>query len=457
MANSMILGSLHQMTIGHTTQGMWRHPDAQADRYATIDYWLETAQTLERGGFDFLFFADVVGALDVYEGSPRAALEGAVELPMADPLLLISALAHQTSKLGYVVTASTSFEQPYLLARKYGTLDLLTDGRIGLNVVTSALESAAINLGYDTQIPHGERYDIADEFLDVTYKLWEGSWEDGAVKRDRGGVYTDASKVHPIEHQGKYFNVPGIALTEPSIQRTPVIFQAGTSERGKRFAADHAEAIFIVSEAPETTRRHIDDIRAKAVAAGRTAESVKVLAMATIIVAETAEAAQAKVDDYLQYFDAEWQLARLSSLFGIDLGAVELDEPLADVENDNSIKGLVELYTKVDPDKRWTTRQIAERTALSGSGALFIGTPESVVDEMEAWLEASGADGFNIADPVPPVVTDDFVRLVTPELRRRGLIEPEDAPAVSLRERLFGEGHARTRAGEHPSAQYRRG
>lgn len=451
----MILGSLHQMTVGHTTQGLWRHPDAQNHRYATVDFWLETARALEAGGFDFLFFADVVGALDVYQGSPDASLRGAVEIPMADPLLLISALAHQTETLGYAVTASTTFEQPYLLARKFATLDLLTGGRIGFNVVTSALQSASENLGYSTPIPHGERYDMADEFLEVVYKLWEGSWEDDAVERDRDGVYTNPEKVHPIDHSGKYFTVPGIALTEPSPQRTPVIFQAGASDRGRRFAADHAEAVFLVNESPQAARRQVDDIRARAVEAGRPADSVKILSMATIIAAESDEAAQAKADDYLQYFDPEWQLARLSSLFGIDLSAVPLDEPLEHVENDNSIRGVLELYTKVDPSKRWTTRQIAERTALSSSGALFIGSPETVVDWMEAWIEESGADGFNIADPLPPVVTDDFVRLVSPELRRRGLIADGGGAPLTLRERLFGEGHARTRVGEHPSASYR--
>jgi len=455
--NKILLGSLRQMTTGHTTQGFWRHPEAQSDRYNTLEYWIDHAKTLERGGFDFLFFADVVGALDVYQGSRDPSLSGAVELPMADPMLLISALASHTKRLGFAVTGSTTYEKPYLLARTYATLDHLTRGRIGFNVVTSALESAAINLGYDRQIPHDERYEIAEEFLEVVYKLWEGSWEDDAVVRDRANnVFTDPGKVHAIEHKGPRFSVPGIALTEPSLQRTPVIFQAGISSRGRRFAADHAEAVFLVNDSPVASARQVRDIRQLADEAGRRGADIKILSMATIVVAQTDEAALAKESDYRSYFDIDGQLAQLSALFGIDLSAAGLDDTLEHVETD-SIRGMLEIYTKLDPDRTWTIREVAEANALGGAGALFVGSPATVADAMEQWLATSGADGFNIADPVPPLLSRDVVDLLVPELRRRGLVEPaDDAEPLTLRERLLGEGHARTRAGEHPSASYRR-
>jgi FMN-dependent oxidoreductase (nitrilotriacetate monooxygenase family) len=456
LLKKIILGSLRQMTVGHTTQGFWRHPDAQGDRYNTLEYWIEYAKTLERGGFDFLFFADVVGALDVFQGSPDPSLRGGVELPMADPMLVISALASHTTRLGFAVTGSTTYEKPYLLARTYSTLDHLTRGRIGFNVVTSALESAAVNLGYDRQIPHDERYEIAEEFLEVVYKLWEGSWEDDAVVRDRANnVYTNPAKVHPIEHRGPRFSVPGIALTEPSPQRTPVIFQAGISDRGRRFAADHAEAVFLVNDRADASARQVAHIRRLADEAGRVGAHIKVLSMATIVVAETDDAARAKEADYRQYFDIESQLAQLSALFGIDLSAAGLDDTLEHVETD-SIRGMLEIYTKLDPTRRWTIREVAEANSLGGAGVLFVGSPTTIADAMEAWLADTGADGFNVADPVPPLLTRDVVDLLIPELRRRGLVDAADAEPSTLRERLLGPGHTRTVAGEHPSAAYRR-
>jgi long-chain alkane monooxygenase len=200
-------------TVAHTTAGLWRHPSSQSHRYKELSFWIELAQTLERGRFDSLFIADALGVLDVYRGSPDQTLREGLQTPTDDPLLAVSAMAAATRHLGFGITIASLYELPYLFARKMTTLDHLTDGRIGWNIVTSALDSAARNLGRDDQIPHDERYAMTDEFMEVVYKLWEGSWQDDAVVHDRAsGTYADPAKVHAIGHKGRYYSVPGIFL-----------------------------------------------------------------------------------------------------------------------------------------------------------------------------------------------------------------------------------------------------
>src|SRR4029077_18429949 len=207
-------------TVAHTTAGLWRHPNSQSHRYKELSFWIELAKTLERGKFDSLFVADALGVLDIYRGSPDQTLREGLQTPTDDPLLAVSAMAAATRNLGFGITVASLYELPYLFARKMTTLDHLTDGRIGWNIVTSALDRAARNLGRDDQIPHDERYAVTDEFMEVVYKLWEGSWEDDAVVHDRAsGTYADPAKVHAIGHKGRYYSVPGIFLCEPSRQR----------------------------------------------------------------------------------------------------------------------------------------------------------------------------------------------------------------------------------------------
>jgi FMN-dependent oxidoreductase (nitrilotriacetate monooxygenase family) len=266
----IILNGFSMNSVSHVNYGLWRHPRDQTHRYTTIDYWVELAQILDRGRFDTFFLADALGLLDTHGGSAAASLRTGTQSPLDDPLLLVSALAAATTDLGFGVTVSTTYEHPYLLARKFTTLDHLTGGRVAWNVVTSQLDSAARNLGLSRQIPHDERYDRADEFLDVVFKLWEGSWEDGAVVRDReAGVYTDPDKVHGIGHAGRYFSVPDAHLSEPSLQRTPMLLQAGGSPRGQEFAARHAEVVFVAGADADGIRRQVDAIRTSAAEQGR--------------------------------------------------------------------------------------------------------------------------------------------------------------------------------------------
>ena len=335
MSKRIILNAFDMSCVTHQAPGLWKHPDNQAHRYNDIDYWIDLAKLLERGTFDALFIADVVGIYDVYRHSSAPALIDSAQLPVGDPIIQVSAMAKATEHLGFGVTVASTYELPYALARRFSTLDHFTKGRVGWNVVTSYLDSAARNLGLTTQIKHDDRYGIGEEFLDVTYKLWEGSWEDDAVVIDReNGVYTDPTKVHPINHRGEHFQVPGIHLSEPSPQRTPVIFQAGASARGREFAATHGEAVFINGRVPELTRKTTDDIRDRAEALGRPRDSVKILTLATAIVAETDEEAQAKYEEYQQYISLDGALTLYGGWSGLDFSSFDPDKPLKYVDTD---------------------------------------------------------------------------------------------------------------------------
>jgi len=258
----ILLNAFNMNCVGHINHGLWTHPRDQSQDYRKLSYWTDLAKLLERGLFDGLFIADIVGVYDVYQDSVDLTLKESVQLPLNDPLMLISAMAAVTQHLGFGVTVNLTYEAPYLLARRFSTLDHLTEGRIGWNIVTGYLDSAARAMGLTEQIAHDERYDRADEYLDVTYKLWEGSWEDDAVVRDRSArVFADPQKIHKVNHHGRYYDVEGYHLSEPSPQRTPVLFQAGSSGRGQAFAIRHAECVFVSSQSKEGTRKLVDAMR----------------------------------------------------------------------------------------------------------------------------------------------------------------------------------------------------
>src|ERR1700733_60801 len=245
--------------VSHIHHGQWRRDDTRQREYLAIDTWVELARLLERGRFDALFLADVIGTYDRYKGSRDVAVTEGLQIPISDPALIIPVLAYVTENLGFAFTHSVLQKHPYVFAREISTLDHLTGGRVAWNVVTSFLGSAARNLGYPELPPHDERYRRAEEYLQVVYKLVEGSWEDGAVLRDAArGIYSDPDKIHDIGHVGEFFDVPGPHLSEPSPQRTPVLFQAGASDQGRDFAARNAEAIFILGRTPQGARSNID-------------------------------------------------------------------------------------------------------------------------------------------------------------------------------------------------------
>jgi FMN-dependent oxidoreductase (nitrilotriacetate monooxygenase family) len=335
------------------------------------------------------------------------------------------------------------------------TLDHLTDGRIGWNIVTSALDSAARNLGREQQVPHDERYAVTDEFMEVVYKLWEGSWEDDAAVHDRtAGIYADPAKVHPIRHKGRYYNVPGIFLCEPSRQRTPVLYQAGTSAAGRAFAGRHAEGVFISGQRPDIVRRVVDSVRSEAANAGRDPRSVKFFAIMTVVTAPTDAEAKAKFEEYKSYASIEGNLARLSGITQVDISQLDLDQPL-EYSDTPGIQGILANFTKADPTRRWTPREIAAFMSVSSFGPVVVGSPTTVADQLERWVEDADIEGFNLVDVMPPASFGDFVDLVVPELQRRGRMWL-GYEGSTLRESLYHIGQQRVRD-DHPAAQYRRG
>lgn len=447
----IILNAFDMSCVGHQAAGTWRHPASQASRYNDLAYWTNFAIELERGCFDTLFIADVVGVYDVYRGSAEGALQDAAQVPVNDPFGAISAMAAVTQHVGFGVTAAVTFEHPYLLARRLSTLDHLTKGRVAWNVVSSYLDSAARNIGMDRQLGHDERYVLAEEYMEVVYKLWEGSWEDGAVLRDKErGIFTDARKVHPIEHEGKYFKVPGFHLCEPSPQRTPVIFQAGASKAGRAFAARHAEGMFVLATSPETAQTLTAQIRAEVAAAGREPDALKIFALLTVITGVDDAAAQRKYEEYLSYTSATGMLALYGGWTGLDFSTLDPDAPLAAVENDSLRTTLESLAAD---GQTWTVREVVRRRSIGGLGPVLVGGPQTVADALERWVDEGGVDGFNLAYAVTPASTTDFIDYVVPELRKRGRVQTRYTQG-SLREKLLGDADGRTRS-SHPSAYWR--
>ncbi|MDF7627863.1 LLM class flavin-dependent oxidoreductase [Erwiniaceae bacterium L1_55_4] len=439
---------------GHLSAGLWRHPQDEAHRYTELRYWTDMAQQLDQAGFDALFIADALGQLDVWQNKPDTALRLAAQMPVNDPLLLVSAMAAVTRHLGFGITVSTTYEHPYLLARKFTTLDHLTQGRIAWNVVTSMLNSAARNLGLSQQIPHDERYDRAQEFLDVTGKLWEGSWEEDAVRRDKhNSVYSDPSKVHAIQHQGRWYQVPDAHLSEPSPQRTPVLFQAGTSSRGAQFAARNAEVIFLGGVTARAIAEDIHRIRALAATEGREPGTLRFVTAITVIAAESDEAAHAKLLDYQQYISEEAALALFSAWTGIDWSQEDLDTPLAFRETDACRSALASL-TRIDDQKRWTLSDAARYIGIGGLHPLLVGGPESIADQLDTFATESGVDGFNLALAISPGSFTDFIEHVMPILRQRGRARVQPEQPSTLRERLFGQPRL---GADHPASRFRRG
>jgi FMN-dependent oxidoreductase (nitrilotriacetate monooxygenase family) len=448
----IFLNAFDMACVGHQSAGLWRHPDDQGYRYRELGYWTELARVLEVGGFDALFLADVLGVYDVFGGSRDAAVRDAAQFPVNDPTAAVSAMAAVTETLGFGITFSLTYEQPYALARRLSTLDHLTGGRVAWNIVTSYLDSAASNLGLGAQIPHDQRYEIADEYLEVCYKLWEASWEADAVVRDRERrIFTDPAKVHDIEHKGRHFSVPGPFLCEPSPQRTPVLFQAGASPRGVRFAAAHAEAVFVSGPTAQIVRGPVRALRSAAADLGRDPRSIKVFTMVTPVVAETHERAIAKLREYRQFVSTPGALALFGGWTGVDLADLDPDEPLRYVETDANRSALAS-FTTASPERVWTVRELAAEIGIGGRGPVVTGSPGEVADELERWVDEADVDGFNLAYVTTPGTFVDFAKFVVPELRRRGRV-PEHVSRSTLRERLGGGGPLLP--ADHPGAAYR--
>lgn len=444
----LLLSAFAMNTTSHILGGLWRHPEAQQHRFNELGLWTDLAARLEAAKFDALFLADVVGLYGNHDGGWASHVERGLQVPANDPLVLQSALAARTEHLGLALTSSVVQAHPFQLARQLSTLDHLSGGRVAWNIVTSVLENAHRNFGGDGLAEHDSRYDWADEYLEVCYKLWEGSWDEGALLQDKtSGLHADPAKVHKILHRGPRYSVDGPHLSAPSPQSTPVLFQAGSSGRGQQFAAANAEAVFIFAPHTAYAKKTTDSVRALARGLGRRNEDIKFFAGLSFVVGSTEAEVKAKQAEYDEYLDLDAIVAHIGGGIGVDLGGLPLDTTLGDLRTDGA-RGVLEALFASVPGGNPTIADVARYRAYNQQIA---GTPEQIVDQLEEWQDA-GVDGINIINQILPGSYTDFIDGVLPELRRRGLAQTEYRPGT-LREKLF-DGDARLPS-RHPGAKYR--
>jgi len=440
------LNAFDMACVGHIQHGMWTHPRDRSSDYTSLDHWVSLARLLERGLFDGLFLADILGVYDVLDDSPAPSLRASVQIPLIDPIALVPAMAHATTHLGFGVTCNLAYETPFLFARRMATLDHLTNGRIGWNIVTGYLDSAARAMGFDAQMAHDDRYDLADEYMRVVYALWEGGWRDDAVIRDRaGGVYTDPARVRAIHHHGRQFRVDAVPLWEPSPQRTPVLYQAGASDRGRIFAAQHAECVFVNGSTRANVRRIAGDLRTRAAP-----RPLRVFVGTSVVTGRTEAEARDLLAEYRRHASVEGALAHAAASLGIDFGRYGMDEPIPAGATD-AIQSNAEAIA-ASLGQGWTKRQLIDRFVLGSRQPPIVGSPEQVADALIQWVTEGDVDGFNLSRTVMPECLETFIDLVVPVLQERGVYQRDYAPGT-YRQKLFGLGD-RLPDG-HPAAEAR--
>ena len=423
------LGAFMRPVSIHTAA--WRYPGGTPDANFNLKALVQYAQTLERGKFDAFFMADHLAVLNM----PMDALKRSATVTSFDPLTLLPALAMATKHLGLIATASTTFEPAYTIARRFASLDHISEGRAGWNLVTTANPDAALNFGMDDQMPHAERYARAREFYDVVTGLWD-SWADDAFIRDvESGIYFDPARMHVLDHKGKYLKVRGPLNVARPIQGWPVVVQAGASDAGRQLAAETAEVVFAAGGPLKSGQEFYADVKARAARIGRNPDHIKILPGAFVVVGSSLDEAKekrARLDSLVNYDSG---IAAVSMALGVDARKFDPDKPLPDdiPETEASKSGRARVI-ELGKRENLTVREIAGR--LGGYGGLgMLGTPQMIADQMEEWLEGGACDGFNVMFPYLPGGLDDFVDKVVPELQRRGLFRKE-YEGTTLRENL---------------------
>ena len=431
--SEMILGAFFNPTGHHVAS--WRHPEGQADAGVNFAHYRDIARTAERGRFHMIFLADNLGVRDA---KMEALSRSAQYIANFEPLTLISALAAVTDRIGLVATASTSYNEPYHVARKFASIDHISSGRAGWNIVTSTLRSEARNFGLDDHMDHAMRYRRAREFTQVVLGLWD-SWEDDAFVRDKdSGTFFIPEKLHAVNHEGEFFKVAGPLNIPRPPQGHPVLVQAGASEDGKDFASEFAEVIFTNHLSAEAGVAYCCDLRARAEAHGRGPSELKILPGLSPVVGATAAEAEAKFAHLQSLIDPVVGREMLSTVLGgLDLSDYDLDGPLpTNLEPPrNVIQSAFENWTRLGRDENLTIRELSMRAAGARGKTVMRGDARQIADMMESWFIAGACDGFNIMPPYLPGALDDFVDLVVPELQRRGLFHTEYSGG-SLRESL---------------------
>jgi FMN-dependent oxidoreductase (nitrilotriacetate monooxygenase family) len=412
--------------IGHH-EAAWRLPETDPHATVDIDHYVHAAQVAERGMLDSVFFADFLGmATDPVFRPPSKP----------DPTVLVAALAMMTQRIGLIATASTTYSEPYDLARSFASIDHISRGRAGWNIVTSAGDEAARNFGRDGQARHSDRYERAEEFVDVVTRLWD-SWDDEAVLADQaGGRYADPSRINAIDHRGRFFRVAGPLDLPRSPQGWPVLVQAGASKTGQAFAARHAEVVFTAQREVEDGQAFRREIRDLVTAAGRAPDDVLVLPGVVPVLGSTMAEARARERELQELIIPAYGLQQLSSFFGVDLTGADLDGPLPDVPQEDAIEGVKSRSTLVADmarRDRLTVRELIKRLGGGRGHRTFVGTPEGLADDIERWFRAGAADGFNVMPATIPGDLELFVDHVVPILRSRGIFR-EAYTGTTLRE-----------------------
>ncbi|UHQ96213.1 LLM class flavin-dependent oxidoreductase [Natrinema halophilum] len=406
--------------LPHHVMGAWRHRNNRTADPTGPQYWRELAQIAEQGKLDGIFLADGFAAYEQYEGSIDPTIKHGIQFPKHDPVHTIPIMSEATENLGLAVTMSTTFYQPYNLARKFATLDHLTEGRIGWNIVTSFHDKEAENLGLDEMVEHDERYEIADEYMEVVNKLWT-SWDDDAVTQDyESGQFADPNKVNKINHKGKYFDVPGILPVTPSPQGRPVFLQAGQSDRGREFAAKHAEALFTINRSVEATREFVDDINERAKSYGRKSSDIKKLGGILPIIGETEKEAKEIEKQVKELVSYEAGLTAISGQADHDFSGHDPDMHIKDIEV-GGVRGALDVVAE-------ETDSLREAATKFGFGVFIprlVGTPEQIADKLELYVDEGGLDGFLFAQVFRPGTTFDFVEKVIPILQERSRFRTE--------------------------------
>jgi FMN-dependent oxidoreductase (nitrilotriacetate monooxygenase family) len=433
-------------TASHIHHGQWRRPDAGQTEFNDVTTWIELAQLLEAAKFDGMFFADVSGLYGDADADFDVYAREGLQIPSNDPTVLLGALAVSTTHIGLALTSNVVQNHPYNFARQISTLDHISKGRIAWNIVTGMQENGARNFGLPGLTDHAERYAWAEEYVDVTYKLWEGSWDEDALLKDKDrGTFSDPSKIHKIYHSGPRYSVEGPHLPSPSPQRTPVLYQAGSSASGRRFAAQNAEATFIIAPSPAIAAEQIAETRRLAVEHGRNPEDIKFFQGLSFVIGDTEDEAWAKAAEYESYISVDGYAAHAAILD--KTGRVyDPQTPLKDVDT-NTAKGFIEWASKHITDHEPV---IADIAILRSRDTRLVGTPEQIADQIEVW-QAAGVDGINVINWVIPGSFAEFADKVLPVLRERGLAQSEYADGT-LREKLFGQPRLNDR---HPAARYR--
>ena len=446
----LVLGVFQFIAPNGTVGAAWQSERDTSVDFTKLSHWTALAKKLEAAKLDFLFFGDAYGFPVLGGQLLDASVREGRGVPQGDPMPLIGAVAAVTRDLGFIVTASTTVEPPAANARRFTTLDHFTDGRIGWNIVTgSSGETAAALMGKDP-ILHDVRYDMADDYLDVSLTLWEGSWDDDALVLDkRRGVYAEPGRVRIVHHQGPYFRTDGIMNMPPSPQRTPLLVQAGSSGRGRQFAGRNAELVFVTGGEPAAVAANVRGIRESTVAEGRPADSIKIIMGALLITAPTSAEAWAKHAEMLAMSTPEGAAAVYAGTTGIDLLALDPDKPIAQPSTEMGQSNLERFLSK-DGKPAPLVREILENLRRTGyNGSTFVGNPVEVADQLQEFVELTDVDGVLILPHITPETYDDFIELILPVLRERGLARMDYAgPSTAsgqrptLRERLFPEGTA---------------